>query len=586
MLPNWLHALPRMPQRALQRTLAAAMVAALAATFTTGCGGGGYTPTAVSQSDRRELPQSYVTRAAVNYSPYRTSRGPDDLAAEVITPANVLQDLRLVQATGMGTIRLFSSRAFSQTVLEVIRDNRLDLKVQLGMWINPVNSVAAESDNQAEIAKGVALATQFRTLVDVVSVGNETMVEWSGHRVAVPDMARYLAQVRKAVTQPVTTNDNFLFWKSVPTAIAEVVDFAAVHTYPFLDTFYNPSVIDWRQKSVATDQRAAAMVAAIVSLAKSQAGEARAGLDSLNLADMPMVIGETGWTAVDTAGGPSLAFRAHPVNQKMYFDAMQTWAIEGRKDAKGPKAVFFFQAFDEQWKQGDDGWGLFNAKREARFAVQPLGTCGATWTCEAGTYTLADAVKWVPPTLSPAITANRYTVAADTITAGEVRATGRAVAPFANSAFRATADGGASPDGGLHLEITPNPLNYGWGVLDYPVAGLPVNLSNFANGRLNFLVRSDSYPGQIEVGISTDTEDRDIQEAYLQIGPGEYGYCNTNNWCQVSIPLSAFVAANPKLDLRYLISHLIIADRFAFTRKPLNTTGLPQVRIDGHHFTR
>jgi hypothetical protein len=72
---------------------------ALAATFTTACGGGGYTPTAVSQSDRRELPQSYVTRAAVNYSPYRTSRGPADLAGEVITPANVLQDLRLVQAT-------------------------------------------------------------------------------------------------------------------------------------------------------------------------------------------------------------------------------------------------------------------------------------------------------------------------------------------------------------------------------------------------------------------------------------------------------------------------------------------------------
>jgi hypothetical protein len=58
MMPNWLRALPRTPQRTLQRTLAAAMTVALAATFTTACGGGGYTPTAVSQSDRRELPQS------------------------------------------------------------------------------------------------------------------------------------------------------------------------------------------------------------------------------------------------------------------------------------------------------------------------------------------------------------------------------------------------------------------------------------------------------------------------------------------------------------------------------------------------
>jgi exo-beta-1,3-glucanase (GH17 family) len=50
--------------------------------------------------------------------------------------------------------------------------------------------------------------------------------------------------------QPVTTNDNWLFWASVPKAIAEVVDFAAVHTYPFLDTFYNPTAYDWRQKHV------------------------------------------------------------------------------------------------------------------------------------------------------------------------------------------------------------------------------------------------------------------------------------------------------------------------------------------------
>jgi exo-beta-1,3-glucanase (GH17 family) len=586
MMPNWLRALPRTPQRTLQRTLAAAMTVALAATFTTACGGGGYTPTAVSQSDRRELPQSYVTRAAVNYSPYRTSRGPADLAGEVITPANVLQDLRLVQATGIGTIRLFSSRAFSQTVLEVIRDNRLDLKVQLGIWISPVNNAAAEADNQAEIAKGVALATQFRSLVDVVSVGNETMVEWSTHKVAVADMARYLAQVRQAVPQPITTNDNFLFWKGVPNAIAEIVDFAAVHTYPFLDTFYNPTVIDWRQKSVPADQRAAAMVAAAVDLAKSQVAEVRSALDSLNLTDLPLVIGETGWTAVDTAGGPSLAFRAHPVNQKMYFDAMQAWAIEGRKDRHGPKAVFFFQAFDEPWKQGDDGWGLFNTNREARYVVQGLGTCGVTWACEPGAYTAADAVKWVLPTLAAPVTAQRYTLFADAVTTGEVRAAGLRWDPFALTGYREFAGGPASSDGGVHFEIAPNPVDFGWGLFLYSGTGVLENLSNFASGRLNFQVRSDFYPGKIEVGISTDTEDRDIQEAFLQIGPGEIGYCNNNSWCQVSIPIADFVARNPKLDLRYVSFRFVVADRFSFTGKPLNQTGLPLLRIDNLHWSR
>ena len=139
MKPTWIPA--------LRATFALTLVAACAA-----CGGGGaggYTPSAVSQSDRRELPQAFITRASVNYSPYRSSRNESELSRELITPANVLEDLRLVQATGIGTIRLFSSRAFAETVLKVIKDNQLDIKVQLGAYPNPVDNAAAEADNQA-----------------------------------------------------------------------------------------------------------------------------------------------------------------------------------------------------------------------------------------------------------------------------------------------------------------------------------------------------------------------------------------------------------------------------------------------------
>lgn len=576
-------------RRPLSLLALAAGVLLAAPLLLAGCGGGdsgGYTELAVSQSDRRELPQALITRASVNYSPYRTSRSEADLRNEVITPANVLEDLRLVQATGIGSIRLFSSRAFARTVLEVIRDNNLDLKVQLGAYPNPITGPAAEADNIAELDACIALANAFPGIVLAVSVGNETMVEWSTHKVPVADMARYIRKVRAAVRQPVTTNDNFLFWASVPKAIAEVVDYAAVHTYPFLDTFYNPTAFDWRQKAVPEAQRARAMVDAAVAEAKSQFERARAGLVRLNLGSLPMVIGETGWAAVDTAGGPNLAFRAHPVNQKMYFDALQLWAQEGRRDVQGPKAIFLFQAFDEPWKQGDDGWGLFNARREARYTVQGLGTCGVTWACEAGSYTAADAVKWVPPTLNTAVTASRYTLFADITTAGEERATGLRWDPFALTGYRETSAGAPSADGGMHLEVTPNPVDFGWGLFQYSGTGVTANLSNFSGGRLNFLVRSDGYPGKIEVGISTDTEDRDVQEAFLQIAPGEYGYCNTNSWCAVSIPIADFVARNPKLDLRYVNFRFIVADRFSFTGKPLNLTGLPLLRIDGLHWSR
>ena len=583
MMSTWFRALPRAPHRLLASAMTVALLGTLSA-----CGGdsGGFTPTAVSQSDRRELPQAFVTRAAVNYSPYRTSRGPADLGSEVITPANVLQDLRLVQATGIGTIRLFSSRAFAETVLRVIRDNNLDLKVQLGSFPVPPTTAAIEAENQAEIEAQIRLANAFPDIVLAVSVGNEKLVEWSANRMDPPVLAAYLRKVRAAVRQPVTINDNWLYWSKVDKVIAESVDFAAVHVYPFLDTFYDPTKYDWRQKSVPEGQRAQAMIDATITEAKKQFEDARAGLVKFGLGSIPMVIGETGWAAVDTNGGPALAFRAHPVNQKMYFDALQVWATQGRRDVQGPKAIFFFQAFDEPWKQGDDGWGLFNAQRQARYTVQSLGTCGVTWACEPGTYTLANAVKWVLPTLATPVTANRYTLFANTATAGEQVATGLRWDPFALTGYREFGGGPASPDGGVHFEISPNPVDFGWGLFLYSGSGGLENLSNFATGRLNFQVRSDGYPGKIEVGISTDTEDRDIQEAFLQIAPGELGYCNSGSWCNVSIPISAFLAKNPKLDLRYVNFRFIVADRYSFTGKPLNLTGLPPVRIDGLHWSR
>ena len=558
-----------------------------AATLLAGCGGGDkYTDSPLAVTDRRPLSTAFTTRTAVSYSPYRTSTSESQLNSEVITAGNVLQDLRLIRASGIGTIRLFSSRAFSQTVLSVIRDNSLDLKVMLGAYVNPVGNAAAEADNQAELDKAIQLANSFRSIVEAVSVGNEVMVEWSTHQVPVATMARYLSKVRSAIQQPVTTDDNWLFWSKVPKAISDVVDFASVHTYPLLDTFYDPTLWDWRFKNIPAASRPQAMVDGAVAEAKRQFGQARAAFDKLNLPGFPMVIGETGWVARDAGGGPVLNFRAHPVNQKLYFDALQNWAVEGRRSDSGPKAIFFFQAFDEQWKQGDDGWGLFNKNREARYVVQGLGTCNITWACEAGNYTAADAVSWVAPTLAAAVTANRYTLYSEAVVAGEAVATGLRWDPFANSGYRDDNSTAATGDGSTSLEITPNPLDYGWGLFRYSAAGVLENLSGYANGRINFSVKSDSYPGKIEIGISTDTEDRDIQEAYVRVGPGDFGYCNTNQWCNVSIPVSAFLAANPKLDLRYVTFRFIIADRFSFTGKPLNTTGLPKINVDGIYWSK
>ena len=143
------------------------------------------------------------------------------------------------------------------------------------------------------------------------------------------------------------------------------------------------------------------MMDAVIAEAKQQYDRRARHLDSKGLSYIPITIGETGWNVVD----PRLSFRAHPVNQKMYLDRLTAWAAEGRTGA-GPKAVFYFVAFDEPWKQGDDGWGLFNKDRQARYAIQALNANNspagsATWVWAPGTYTDADALyfsrRWSTP---------------------------------------------------------------------------------------------------------------------------------------------------------------------------------------------
>lgn len=575
---------------------AAPVLAVILATTIAACGGGGYLPSPLSATEPRPLPAEYTSRKAVSYSPYRTATSESNLGSEVITAANVQQDLELIRAAGIGMIRLFSSRAFSETVLSVIRSNGIDLKVMLGAYVNPVYDAAAEADNQAELDQTIALANQYSDIVLAVSVGNETMVSWSTHKISPEVMAGYLLKARQGIRQPVTTDDNWAFWAAAPKVITDVVDFAAVHTYPLLDTFYDPGLWEWRMRDVPAAQRAAAMADAAIAEAKRQAGQSRAFLDRIGLAKLPMVIGETGWVAVDNAGGPELPFRAHAVNQKLYYERLQAWADEGRSGA-GPKAVFVFQAFDEQWKQGDDGWGLFTKERRARCAVQALNPPSASWVYDSSQSCDATAAVYFVPAVvnDPLPTATtRYTLFSDAaLASGEQRAAAQRWDAFGNPRGGVTAgypvvgSAAAPGDGSQSIEITPQPADYGWGLLlHFSDATTTVNLSGFAQGALKFWIRTNNYPGKIEIGMFSDTDDRAGAQAFLQIAPGQYGYCASNAWCEVTIPIAAFVAANPALDLRLVNTGFVISDRFAFTGKPEKTTGLPAILVDGIAWTR
>jgi exo-beta-1,3-glucanase (GH17 family) len=575
-----------------------AALAALSVVVVVACGGGGGVPyTGVTI---RPLSSEFTSRKAVAYGAYRTARNPSELDAEVIPPANLKQDLDLMLAAGFRMIRIFSSDdKVARQTLQVIADNNLNMKVQLGAFIRGDAYAAAAdlpaiyADNEQSIARAVALANNpaFRDIILAVSVGNETQVDFSGVRTKPETLAGYLRTVRNQITQPVTTDDNWLAWARMPAIITNEVDFASIHIYAQLDTFFDPKLFDWRQKDVPEAQRAGAMMDAVMVETKRQYDEVRKAFDAKGLTYMPITIGESGWNVID----PRLSFRAHPVNQKMYFDRITAWANEGRT-GPGPDAIFYFVAFDEPWKQGDDGWGLFNKDRQARYAIQALNANnspagGAAWVWAPGVCSDAGALRWVPPVVNPAITEANYVLFSDKPAgASDLRATGLQWDAFEGStADRNLASPGFGPgDAPNGLEITPKPASFGWGLLLSPGGGpidpcslLPVplngataNLSGYVStGTLNFWI-STTYPGKIEITVSSDTQDRDTQEAVVLLQPGDYGYCNTGAWCQVSIPLKDFVAKNPKFDPSLVLSRFTISDIYSRTGNSRSTAKL------------
>ena len=576
-------ALPLLVRRLLRGAMAALLVGVVVA-----CGGGGTTPVTGVQS-LRPLSADFTTRKAVNYSPFRTF----NRDTEVITKAMIKEDMDLLVAGGFNLIRLFdSSDMVARQTLEVIRDNSLDIKVYLGAYLAGYAD-SSSSANDAEVARTIALANQFSAIVVAVSVGNE-MLLFDFNKIDRPQtLADYITRVRNAINQPVTTDDNYHWWRTADPVITNAVDFVAMHTYTEQDTIYAEGLWDWQQRDVAPEQRAAAMMDAAIAATKNQYAAVRRTLDEMGLGHMPIVIGETGWHAVNTGNaGGNLPFRASAANQKMYYDRLRAWEAAERTTT-GPRTIFYFEAFDEPWKLDDNFWGLFTVERKARCSIQALKPPSASWVYDTSQpCDEASAVYFVELVVNEAITASRFTLFADTVTPGEAVLPAGQWNAFGNNIGGVTAavplvTSTAGPgDGPLSLEITPQPANYGWGVLRNPADGATSNLSAFAGGTLTAWIRTNGYPGKIQIGINSDTEDRKGAQAVLTLSPGDYSYCNTNAWCQVTIPIAAFTAANPKLDLRAVTLPFVIRDIFSETGKPLGTTGLPKVYVDNVYWTK
>ncbi len=318
----------------------------------------------------RPLPPIYTTGKAIAYSAFRAG-GPG--AGEVPSDANILEDLGLLDDAGFNLLRLFGADTVSEKILTLAAANYPQMKFQQGIFLAVPAPSCVNAINTAQIAKGISLANQFASVV-TVSVGNETSLTGN---LDITCLESYVQTVRSQVTQPVTADDDYTFYNGTffaykPNGVLAGIDFVSIHMYPFL----NYSFWNWQQTGTpAGPARAAAMMNA--ALAKDQSNfatvynylytDASGATVSIG-ASLPIVIGETGWKAVQTnPGSPIETYAANPVNAKWYYDLMGTW--EG--SVGGPLTIFYFEATDEAWKGTDDGWGLWDKNRLPRY-----GLCG------------------------------------------------------------------------------------------------------------------------------------------------------------------------------------------------------------------
>ena len=272
----------------------------------------------------------------IDYSGYRAGQNPQ--LNKFPTQAQILEDLKILERNWT-LIRLYGGDQHSEDVLEVIRREKIGLKVLLGIWLDGRPGHEAESAQQT--ATGIRLANEYKDIVLAVAVGNEILVTWSDHKLTEEKALEYVAQVKKAVSCPVTVADDFLYWQKPDAKLANAVDFIVMHTYPM----WGHEDIDTAMPSTIKNYEA---------VRKAHPGKT-------------IVLGEAGWASY-SVGNQHVPRAGDEKKQKRYYEELTAWA------KANDVTLFWFEAFDEPWKgSGTEGhWGLFSEGRKAKLAMQTL----------------------------------------------------------------------------------------------------------------------------------------------------------------------------------------------------------------------
>jgi exo-beta-1,3-glucanase (GH17 family) len=275
------------------------------------------------------------------------------------------------------------------------KDPNFEMYVVLGAWIDCKNAWTAlppihdqESErNAVEIEEAVKLTNEYPEIIKIIAVGNEAMVKWATSYYVQPGTilkwVNHLQNLKKEQKLPeniwITSSDNFASWGGGGDEyhvedlklLMKAVDYISIHTYPMHDTHYNPKF--WlgldNEKQLSEREKIDAAMIRSRDYAIAQYKSVSNYMKSLGI-DKPIHIGETGWATISNDYyGASGSKATDEYKEAQYYNLMRDWTN------KEGISCFYFEAFDEQWKDSsnplgsENHFGLINLEAQAKYAL-------------------------------------------------------------------------------------------------------------------------------------------------------------------------------------------------------------------------
>ncbi|MEM9857813.1 MAG: glycosyl hydrolase family 17 protein [Bacteroidota bacterium] len=336
---------------------------------------------------------------AISYGGYREKTRDAQPSVEQLK-----EDMKILSAMGIKVLRTYNVQLPHATnLLKAIRalkeeNPAFEMYVMLGAWIDcknawtdqaPDHNVESEQ-NEGEIARAVAIVNEYSDIVKIIAVGNEAMVKWAESYYVQPDVIlKWVTHLQNLKTESklpkdlwITSSDDFSSWgggdslyhTEALAQLVKAVDYISMHTYAYHNSHYNPAF--WKvpadEIELSEMEKVESAMLRAKKFAQDQYDSVKSYVKSIGV-DKPIHIGETGWATVSDGHYGSEGSKAtDEYKQGLYYKHLREWTNEAGI------SCFYFEAFDEQWKDAgnpngsENHFGLFTLDGQAKYPVWDL----------------------------------------------------------------------------------------------------------------------------------------------------------------------------------------------------------------------